>query len=149
MTRFATTCLALAMLLAASGCSYVKTPAVAFNDDGQYLPQDVGEGLVKSPNPLIPDVPMPVGFKAVASQCYWQYNGNVREVNHVYQGHAEPGDAAEFYQRTLQAYYWALVDIQGIGEETVMRYAKGPEVLKITTKDGWAVSTIRINIEAK
>jgi hypothetical protein len=149
MTRFATTCFALAMLLTAAGCSYIKTPAVAFNDDGDYLPQDVGEGLVKSPNPLIPDVPMPVGFKAVASQCYWQFNGSVREVNHVYQGHAESGDAAEFYQRTLQTYNWALIDIQGVGDATVMRYAKGPEVLKITTKDGWAVSTITINIEAK
>lgn len=149
MTRFATTCLAAAILLSAMGCSHVKTPAVAFNDDGQYLPQDVGKGLVKSPNPLIPDVPMPVGFKAVASQCFWQYNGSVREVNHVYQGHAEPGDAAEFYQRTLPSNNWALIDIQGIGDATVMRYTKGPEVLKITTKDGWAVSTITINIDSK
>ncbi|MEM6504329.1 MAG: hypothetical protein AAF711_02560 [Planctomycetota bacterium] len=149
MTRFATICLALGMLLSGIGCSYIKTPAVAFNDDGEYLPQDVGEGLVKSPNPLIPDVPMPVGFKAVASQSYWQYNGNVREVNHVYQGHAEPGDAAEFYQRTLPSNNWSLVDIQGIGEATVLRYVKGPESLKITAKDGWAVSTITINIDAK
>ncbi|MEM9346020.1 MAG: hypothetical protein AAGB26_05320 [Planctomycetota bacterium] len=149
MTRFATICLALGTLLPGIGCSYIKTPAVAFNDDGEYLPQDVGEGLVKSPNPLIPDVPMPVGFKAVASQSYWQYNGSVREVNHVYQGHAEPGDAAEFYQRTLPSNNWSLVDIQGVGDATVLRYVKGPEALKITTKDGWAVSTITINIDAK
>ena len=149
MTRIAIHSLTLLMLLTMAGCSYVKTPAVAFNDDGEYLPQDVGKGLVKSPNSLIPDVPMPVGFKAVASQCYWQFNGSVREVNHVYQGHAEPGDAAEFYQRTLQTYNWSLVDIQGIGDATVLRYVKGPEALKITTKDGWAVSTITINIDAK
>ena len=149
MTRFITSCLAAALLLTAAGCNYVKTPAVAFSDDGDYLPQDVGKGLVKSPNPLIPDVPMPLGFKAVASQCYWQYNGNVREVQHVYQGHAEPGDAAEFYQRTLLAHNWALQDIQGVGDATVLRYIKGPERLKITTKDGWAVSTITINIDPK
>jgi hypothetical protein len=149
MTQFATTCLALAVLFSAVGCGSIKTPAVAFSDDGDYLPQDVGEGLVKSPNPLIPDVPMPVGFKAVASQCFWQYNGSVREVQHVYQGHAEPGDAAEFYQRVLPSNNWVLADIQGVGQATVLRYTKGPEQLKITTKDGWAVSTIQINIEAK
>ena len=126
-----------------------QDPAVAFNDDGQYLPKDVGEGLVASPNPLIPDVPMPVGFKAVASQCHWQYDGNVRVVHHVYQGHADPGDAVEFYQRTLPSNKWSLVDMQSIGDSTVIRYNKGPESLKITTKDGWAVSTVTINIDTK
>lgn len=149
MNRVATICLAAVVLLSGIGCSYVKTPAVAFNDDGQYLPQDVGKGLVKSPNPLIPDVPMPVGFKAVASQCHWQYDGSVRVVQHVYQGHAEPGEATEFYQRTLASNNWAMIDIQAIGDTTVLRYAKGPETLKITAQDGWAVSTITINIDAK
>ena len=149
MTRFITTCLTSLLLFAVAGCSYVKTPAVAFSDDGEYLPRDVGNGLVKSPNPLIPDVPMPVGFKAVASQCFWQYDGNVRVVQHVYQGHAEPGDAAEFYQRTLPNHNWALTDIQGVGDATILRYTKGIEELKITAKDGWAVSTIQINIDAK
>ncbi len=149
MTRITTICLTMLTLLAATGCGSIKTPAVAFNDDGEYLPQDVGEGLVVSPNPLIPDVPMPVGFKAVASQCFWQYDGNVRVVQHVYQGHAEPGDAAEFYQRTLASYNWDMVDIQAVGSATVLRYTKGLEQLTITTKDGWAVSTITINIDAK
>lgn len=149
MTRFITTCLASLLLLAATGCSYVKTPVVAFNDDGQYLSKDVGEGLVSSPNPLIPDVPIAVGFKAVASQCHWQYDGNVRVVHHVYQGHAEAGDAVEFYQRTLPSHKWSLVDMQAIGDSTVLRYTKGPESLKITTKDGWAVSTVTINIDTK
>jgi hypothetical protein len=136
-------------MLVAVGCSSIKTPAVAFTDDGEFLPQDVGKGLVRSPNPLIPDVPMPVGFKAVASQCFFQYDGSVRVVQHVYQGHAEPGDAAEFYQRTLPSNNWSMIDIQAVGEATVLRYTKGPEQLKITTRDGWAVSTITINIDSK
>ena len=44
----------------------MQTPMLAFTDDGQYLPRDVGQGLVVSPNPLIADVPIPVGFKAVS-----------------------------------------------------------------------------------
>lgn len=149
MTRFATICLTFAVFFVAAGCGHIKTPAVAFTDDGEFLPQDVGKGLVRSPNPLIPDVPMPVGFKAVASQCSFQYNGSVRVVQHVYQGHAEPGDAAEFYQRTLPSNNWTLMDIQAIGDATVLRYTKGPELLRVTTKAGWAVSTITINIDTK
>ncbi|MFK7790862.1 MAG: hypothetical protein AB8C95_15390 [Phycisphaeraceae bacterium] len=149
MTRLATICLTFAVLFITAGCSHIKTPAVAFTDDGEFLPQDVGEGLVRSPNPLIPDVPMPVGFKAVASQCSFQYDGNIRIVQHVYQGHAEPGDATEFYQRTLASNNWSLIDIQAVGNATVLRYTKGPEVLRITAKDGWAVSTITINIDSK
>ncbi|MGB0767783.1 MAG: hypothetical protein ACPGYV_08740 [Phycisphaeraceae bacterium] len=146
MTRLVTAAIALTLALTGVGCGHIKTPAIAFNDDGDFLPQDVGEGLVVSPNPLIPDVPMPVGFKAVASQCRWQYDGQARVVHHVYQGHAEPGDASEFYQRTLPANNWSLVDMQAVGEATLLRYAKGPERLNITTKDGWAVSTIKIEI---
>jgi len=149
MTRFALIALALMLPLASVGCSHIKTPAIAFNDDGDYLPQDVGEGLVASPTPLIPDVPMPVGFKAVASQSHWRYDGRVRVVHHVYQGHAEPGDAAEFYQRSLPAHNWSLIDMQAVGESTVLRYAKGPENLTITTTDGWAVSTIKIEVGPK
>lgn len=138
-----------ALLLPSIGCSHVKTPVLAFNDDGEYLPRDVGDGLVRKPNSLIPDVPMPVGFKAVASQSNWQYDGKVRVVNHVYQGHAEPGDAVAFYQRVLPQNQWKMVDIQAIGETTVMRYTKGSERLSVTTEDGWATTTIKINIDAR
>ncbi|MFN3168679.1 MAG: hypothetical protein ACE37H_16590 [Phycisphaeraceae bacterium] len=140
---------AAAALLSAAGCSYVKTPVVAFSDDGEFLQQDVGDGLVASPNPLIPDVPMPVGFKAVASKSNWRYDGRVRVVNHVYQGHAKSGDAVEFYQRTLPDHNWTLVDMQSVGGATVLRYVKGPEQLAITTDQTWAVTTITIGIEAK
>ena len=149
MTRFTLLALALVLPLVSVGCSHIKTPVIAFNDDGEFLPQDVGEGLVAAPNPLIPDVPMPVGFKAVASQSNWRYDGRIRVVHHVYQGHADPGDAAEFYQRLLPADNWSMIDLQAVGESTVLRYAKGVEALTITTTDGWAVSTIKIEIGAK
>lgn len=141
--------LAAAVLLPAVGCGHIKTPAVAFIDDGELLPKDVGNGLVASPNPLIPDVPMPVGFKAVASQSFWNYDGRVRVVHHVYQGHANSGEAVNFYQLTLPANNWTLIDMRAIGDATVMRYAKGPEKLSVSARDGWAVSTITIDIEAR
>ena len=148
VTRFVCYAIGSAALLCAVGCG-VQTPVVAFTDDGDFLPQDVGDGLVASPNPLIPDVPMPVGFKAVPSQSNWRYDGQVRVVNHVYQGHAKQGDAVEFYQRTLPDYNWTMTDMQSVGEATVMRYVKGPEQLAISTRQGWGVSTITINIEGR
>jgi hypothetical protein len=149
MTRYRLPVFALALvaLLPAVGCN-MKTPVVAFSD-GELLQKDVGDGLVASPNPLIPDVPMPVGFKAVPSKSNWRYDGRVRVVHHVYEGYAKQGDAVEFYQRTLPDHNWTLVDMQSIGGATVLRYVKGPEQLAITTDKSWGVTSITIDIEAK
>lgn len=149
MKRLSRSAFATAVLLSLSGCGYVKTPIVAFNDDGQYLPRDVGDGLVQARASLIPDVPMPVGFKAVASQSNWQYDGQVRVVNHVYQGHAQQGEAAAFYRRLLPANNWTPGEIESVGEVTVMRFTKGPERLVVTTEQGWGIATIRIKIDAR
>jgi len=140
---------AFAMLLASTGCSYVKTPVLAFSDDGDYLQRDVGPGLVASPNPLIPDVPMPIGFKAVTSQSTWHYDGRVRVVNHVYQGHAKQGDTVAFYQQALPDNHWTLTDIQSVGDATVMNYTKGPERLELNASQGWGITTIKIQIAGR
>lgn len=150
MTRLTLHTLVLAaLLLPVLGCGYVKTPVVAFSDDGQYLPRDVGDGLVAAPDSKIPDVPMPIGFKADRNKSHWTWNGRARTVYHVYQGHAKQGDAVEFYQRTLPDYGWSLVDIQSVADSAVVRYTKGPEQLAITTSQGWGVSTITIEIKAR
>lgn len=149
MKRLSRSAVAIALLLTLSACGHVKTPIVAFNDDGQYLPRDVGDGLVQSRTSLIPDVPMPVGFKAVASLSNWQYDGQVRVVNHVYQGHAKQGEAAAFYQRVLPANNWTPGDIEAVGETTMMRFTKGPERLVVTTEQSWSITTITIKISAR
>ena len=146
MTGLRQAALAIALILPLSACSHIKTPVIAFDDDGNYLPRDVGDGLVVSPKSYIPDVPMPVGFKAVSSLSGWEYDGQVRKVQHVYQGHARPGDAVAFYQRVLPLDKWNLVDIQAVGNTTVLRYTKGYESLTITVVQGWGIATITINI---
>lgn len=149
MTRLIQSILALVVLLPALGCSYVKTPAIAFSDDGDYLPQDVGRGLVASPESKIADVPMPIGFKPVGSKCSWAWDGRARVVRHVYQGHSKQGDVVEFYRRTLPGQGWALVDMQSISDSTVIRYTKGVEQMAITSERSWGVSTITIDIKAR
>lgn len=149
MNRLCRSAAAVVLLFTLSACSYVKTPVVAFSDDGQYLPRDVGDGLVQSRTPLIPDVPIPVGFKADRELSHWHYDGQVRVVNHVYQGHANPGEASAFYQRVLPSKGWTMLETQGVGDTTVLRYSKGPERLTITTDQGWGIATITINIDAR
>lgn len=151
MTRYRLSAIALALLvwISATGCSYVKTPVLAFSDDGDYLPGKVGTGLVASPTPLIPDVPMPVGFKAVPSQSHWHFDGRVRVVNHVYQGQAKDGDAAAFYRLVLPQNDWAMIDSQAIGDTVILRYTKGPESLSVTCDPGWSVTTVTISIGAR
>ncbi|RMH22350.1 MAG: hypothetical protein D6698_01275, partial [Gammaproteobacteria bacterium] len=57
-----------------------QVPVVAFTDDGQYLPQRVGPGLVADLDSPIPDVPMPIGFKPVISRCSSSFDGVARTV---------------------------------------------------------------------
>lgn len=149
MTRLFTCVLTFVVLLAAAGCGHIKTPAVAFTDDGDYLPPDVGNGLVASPTPLIPDVPMPIGFKAVPSKCSSGFDGRVRTVRHVYQGHAKQGDAVDFYRLALVENKWDMVDMQSVSTATVLRYTKGPERLNITADHRWGVTTLTIVIDGQ
>jgi len=149
MTHLCRSALILALLVPLCACSYVKTPVLAFNDDGEYLPGTVGQGLVAAPTSLIPDVPTPVGFKVVNELSGHTWNGQVREVYHVYQGRSKDGDAAAFYQRTLPSNGWNLQDIKVNGNTTTLNYSKGGERLLITIEEGWSVTTVNIDIDAR
>lgn len=137
------------MLMVAAGCQHIKTPVVAFSDDGEYLQPTVGEGLVVDPDSYIPDVPMPVGFRAVASQCTSSFDGRVRTVHHVYQGHTRPGAAAAFYQDVLPDYAWEFVETRNVSDQTTLTYTKGAERLTVQTRHGMGVSTVTLQITAR
>ena len=140
---------ATALLTFAAGCQHIQTPFIAFSDDGQYLQPSVGDGLVADPASLIPDVPMPVGFRPVASQSTSSFDGQVRTVHHVYQGHAQAGAAAAFYQNTLPTHDWGWVDTQNIRNTTTSTYTKGAERLTLQTRFHLGVSTITVQIHAR
>lgn len=130
----------------AAGCQHVKTPVLAFSDDGDYLPPAVGDGLVASPESYIPDVPMPVGFKAVASQCTSSFDGQVRTVYHVYQGHTRASAAAAFYQNVLPQHGWEFVDAQNVSNSATQNFTKGRERLTIESRHAYGVTTVTIDI---
>jgi len=138
-----------ALLLTAAGCQHIKTPVLAFSDDGDYLQPTVGDGLVASPESYIPDVPMPVGFRAVASQCTSSFDGRARTVHHVYQGHTRAGNSAAFYQRVLPEHGWQFVDHQNVSNQSTLNYTKGGERLAVQTRHSAGVSTVTITIAAR
>ena len=122
-----------------------EVPVVAFNDDGQYLPKRVGPGLVADTESYIPDVPMPIGFKPVVSQCSSSFDGVARTVNHVYQGRARAAETVLFYRQQLPIYDWKLMDKQVHDDETTsLHFVKGSETLSLRLSDRFNVATIEV-----
>ncbi|XAM00250.1 hypothetical protein OT109_02450 [Phycisphaeraceae bacterium D3-23] len=138
-----------ALLTLVGGCQHIKTPVLAFTDDGDYLQPAVGEGLVASRESYIPDVPMPIGFRAVASQCTSGSDGRSRTVHHVYQGHAKSSAAAAFYQDVLPEHGWDFVSAQNVSDTATLTYTKGSESLTVETRHGYGVTTVTIDINAR
>ncbi len=122
-----------------------QVPVVSWSDDGEYLPHRAGPGLVaQSPSP-IPDVPMPIGFKAVKSQCSSSFDGVSRTVTHVYQGRAAAAETVLFYQQQLPLFDWEKVERQTFEDgSTSLHYTKGNEALGIRLSERHGKATIEI-----
>lgn len=120
------TCLLLALL----GCESI--PTATHSDDGQLLAPAPASGLVALVRSPIPDVPMPVGFVAVAARSNSTVNADgTRVVNHTYQGRATVADAVRFYRQQLPINQWQYVREQFDGTMTRMQFVKGPEELLV------------------
>jgi len=122
-----------------------ELPMVAWNDDGQYLPKRVGPGLVAEEQSPIPDVPIPIGFKPVVSQCSSSFDGVARTVTHVYQGRARPVETVLFYRQQLPLHGWTPVSKQ-VNEDgsTSLHYTKGAEALGLRLSGRFKIATIEV-----
>jgi len=122
-----------------------EVPVVAWNDDGQYLPKRVGPGLVASEASPIPDVPIPIGFKPVVSQCSSSFDGVARTVTHVYQGRARLPETVLFYRQQLPLDGWLRVDKQ-VHEDgsNSLHYTKGAEALGLRLSGRFNTATIEV-----
>ena len=121
-----------------------------FSEDGVYLPPPAGPGLVAQPRSPIPDVPMPVGFSAVASQSASHVEDGVRHVRHVYQGRGQSAEVVDFYRRHLPRHGWIAGPRQTQPDgAVVMRYVKGPEALRVRISRRLSVITAELTIAAR
>ena len=125
------------------GCQNVKTPVIAFTDDGDYLGYKGGKGLVAADESPIPDVPMPIGFKPVISKSSSSFDGVVRTVNHVYQGRARHADAVAFYRGILPIHGWQFISRSDQTDgSTIQYFSKGRESLEVFTQQGTLVKNL-------
>lgn len=145
MTTKALGCMGLLLALIVTGCN--SYPVVAWTDDGDYLPQRAGPGLVAAEQSPIPDVPMPIVFMAVPSRCSSSFDGVARTVIHVYQGRAKTSETALFYRQQLPLFNWQFEDRQ-VNENgsVIMYYNKGAESLALQLSDKHTIATIEIYI---
>jgi len=122
-----------------------EVPVVDWNDDGQYLPKRVGPGLVAREQSPIPDVPMPIGFKPVVSQCSSSFDGVARTVTHVYQGRSRTPETILFYRQQLPLQNWQVVDMQTHEDgSTSLHYMKGAETLGVRLSGRYNTATIEV-----
>lgn len=131
------------------GCQIFKNPVMSFSDDGELLPNPVGDGLVVSPTPLIPDVPIPVGFKPVASKSSSAFNGQFRTVNHYYQGRAVRGQTYDFYRSYLPRNDWQFVGESAAEQWRTQTYTKGSEQLTLSVRHYNGVSSVDVRITGR
>lgn len=149
--------LALLTTTVLAGCNQNPTrkvpfevPVVAWNDDGQYLPKRVGPGLVARETSPIPDVPLPIGFKPVVSQCSSSFDGVARTVTHVYQGRARSPETVLFYRQQLPLEGWQLVDKQTHEDgSSSLHYTKGAESLGVRLSSRFNTATIEVFISPR
>ena len=112
------------------GCE--STPLGTRSDDDQPLTEPPGTGLVARQRPLIPDVPMPVGFVAIpARSSSFVTPEGARVVNHTYQGLASVRDGVTFYRQNLAINGWQPVREHSDASRTHMVYVKGREELTV------------------
>ncbi len=154
MTTKALSCLIVLAAVGMTGCDSnpvrrvpFQVPVVAWNDDGDYLEKRVGPGLVADEQSPIPDVPKPIGFKPVRSQCSSAFDGVARTVTHIYQGRGRAAETVLFYNQQLPLFGWNRVDKQAHEDgSTSMYYDKGAESLGLRFSDRHGIATIEVYI---
>lgn len=140
--------LLLTLGAALAGCS---SPAVVYTDDGVLLQPQRGSGLVPKVQEmwLIPDVPTPIGFQPITSQCLATTDGVTRTVTHVYQGRTNISDAVKFYRQNLRSSRlgWTF---EGVGRTEdgvqILDYTKGSEAMQIRILTEAGLTTIQVDI---
>ncbi|QDU71715.1 hypothetical protein [Mucisphaera calidilacus] len=130
------------------GC---EGPALVYTDDGVLLQPQRGSGLVPKleSNWLIPDVPTPIGFQPLTSQCMATTDGMTRTVTHVYQGRTNISDAVKFYRQNLRDPRLGWV-FEGVGRTDdgvqILDYTKGAEAMQIRILTDAGLTTIQVDI---
>jgi hypothetical protein len=94
-----------ALSLAAVGC----TPSSSANNSGgSNAGGSVSPDLPALASPMVPDVPVPAGFKWDQGKSQNSATPGVRVISHIYKGSAEKFAVASFYRKQMPVSGWVL-----------------------------------------
>jgi len=117
------------------------------SNDWDYLEPQPSIGLVAVADPLIADVPEPVGFPAIASESISSVTGGGRLVHYVYQGRTSLADVSLFYRQQLTLHGWSNIVVSPDSENHMTLTADKPaEQLTIRVKDSNSLVTLTVDI---
>lgn len=141
---------AVAVPLATGGCTADQGPflALAYSDDGAYLPHQLATGLVadEAGSPL-PDVPKPHRFVVVPSRSSASTDGLARTANYVFQGRAIVADLETFYRDQLRSHGWTFGPAGDIGP--IFNATKNTESVQVALSRAGGVSTVTVLIRPR
>jgi len=127
---------AVAAWMMSAGCS--NNAQVIDASSGAPRQVDPVQDLVGSARPLIPDVPVPIGFSLDESQSRNYTIGSGRIIDHTYRGRADKIAVKQFYERQMVVQRWSLVSAMFVTGDVTMDFEKENERCHIViTRGSW------------
>ncbi|MHC4563388.1 MAG: hypothetical protein ACYS8X_11510 [Planctomycetota bacterium] len=141
--RWTVVTLAVCVVVGLAGCAQNKSL-----EEGQTIDELGSEILLVSPDPQIPDVPLPLGFELVEGRSRHFSAGNSRYIDHLYKGSANKFSVARFYKDHMPESRWQKgPDLFAQGTVT-MRFTKGAEECHVViTGAGNMLSPTHISVQ--
>jgi hypothetical protein len=141
--------IALLAALVISGCQDGTTPPdtdagsnTASGKPGKIPPA----GLVSTARPLIPDLPVPIGFKLAENISRNYESAGARFIDHTYIGRADKVRAERFYRLHMPSSGWTLRGSQMVRGTFLMRFEKASEFCEVRIWDEGSITGTRTHI---
>ncbi len=103
-------------------------------------------GLVSVARPLVPDLPVPIGFKLAENISRSYESAGARFVDHTYIGRVDKVDAERFYRLHMPDADWTLRSSQMVRGVFLMRFEKGNELCEVRIWDESSLTGPRTHV---
>lgn len=101
--------------------------------------------LATTPRRVIPDVPVPDGFRMDLDHTFYNSSGTIRSGYATYTGRAKMPMLVEFYKDNMPISGWALTNESGSGGSYILNYEKTAEQVAVKITPGTFYTTIVVS----
>lgn len=105
-----------------------------------------GADLLNNPRPTVPDVPLPTGFSLEELRSRSWADGDLRFVDHLYEGSADKMAAVRFFETQMPVSHWTAQTKQITQGRATLDFAKNNEKCRITIYDTGFLGSTYIQI---